>query len=101
MNQGIMSDRHIVADYGLGFLERTVDHGPVLHVHFIAHPDTVYIAADDGVEPNAAIITHDHISYNSGIWGQETVGTKLGEFAFYVEDQGHVLCFVKGSESRQ
>lgn len=89
MHQGIMSDRHIIPDYGLGFLVGTVDHRTILHIYLVAHPDTVHIATDHGIEPYTAVIAHDHIAHDSGIRSQKTIGTELGEFTVYVQNQGH------------
>jgi hypothetical protein len=37
----------------------------------------VNITPDNGAEPNAAIVAHDYITNDSGIFGQETSFTKF------------------------
>lgn len=78
MHDRVVPDGHIITDDGLCLLIRAVEYGPILYIDFIADPDTVDVAADDGIEPDAAVVSHDHIAYYSGIRRYKTSCAKLG-----------------------
>jgi hypothetical protein len=51
--------------------------------------DAVHIASYDGVEPDAAIVTHLYVSDNGGVRGDETIFSKTGGFAFNRKYRSH------------
>src|SRR5690606_20151995 len=65
VDDSIVTYRYIVADSGACSLVGAMNHRSVLHVYFVSHSDEVYIAPHHGIEPDAAIITHDYIANNS------------------------------------
>ncbi len=75
MNDGIMPDGNMIADDGLCFLIGAMYHGAVLYVHLFTDADAVHIAADNGIEPNAAVGADDHIAYDRCIRGYKTIFT--------------------------
>lgn len=82
MYNGIMPDGNIVPDDRFGFVHGGMDDRTILYVYLIAHADTVYVAANNGIEPETALVTRDYIPNNGGIGCQETVGPKLRVSAF-------------------
>jgi hypothetical protein len=86
---GMMAYGHIIADGGSVFLVSAVDTGPVLHIYFVPDADKIHIATHNGVKPETAIVTGNHIAHNGGIGGNEIVVAKLGEFFFYGKYDGH------------
>jgi hypothetical protein len=71
-----------------------VDNGPILHIYLVSEADAVNITPHHGIEPYTAIVTHHHIAGNGGIWGNETVVSKLWHNIFYREDIAHVYIFL-------
>jgi len=63
--------------------------GAILHIYLIADPDKVYITSHYRIEPEAAIITCDHITYYSCIRSNEIVVAELREFGFYGKNGWH------------
>jgi len=57
-----MSDRHLVPDDERMGIVCDVQHAEVLNVCPIADPDIVHIATDHGMEPDTALVTHDHVT---------------------------------------
>jgi len=90
MNNGIMSNRHIVANGCPVFLVGAVNTGAVLHIHFITHFYKIHIPADHSIEPGTATVTHDYIANDGGVGGDEAIVTKLGVFVFDGENKGHI-----------
>src|SRR6266542_1014107 len=77
MYDGIMPYGNIIANIGWIFLIRTMNHRTILHIHFIANPYIMNIAADYRIKPNAAIVAHYHITDNSSIRSYKTIIAKL------------------------
>jgi hypothetical protein len=67
MHYRIMSDRYLIAYVGSGFLVGTMDDYPILNICLIAYPDLMHISSYHGIEPNRTFISHDYITYHSGI----------------------------------
>ena len=82
MNNGIMANGNIVANYGLCFFKGAVDHRPILDINFIAHPDAVHITPHHGVKPDTALVTHYHVAHNGGIGRNKTTFTPFGKIFF-------------------
>src|SRR5688572_11908790 len=82
MNDRVMPNGYIIANRCTAFLERTMNDSTILHIHFISHPDEIYITTDNGVEPETAIIPCNYISDNGGVGSNIAVGAKGGEFVF-------------------
>lgn len=91
MNDGQMSDAHIVADDGLRFFEGAMDDCIVLDINAVADADGINIAADNGVEPNRAVVAHNHIPYQGGIGGDETVLSHHRKNTMYGKNAGHAF----------
>ena len=83
MNNSIMTYRYIITNSCAIFLVRTMNTGAVLYIHFVAHFNKIYISSDHRIEPDTAIVTHDHITDNSSIGSNKTIVSKLGVFVFY------------------
>jgi hypothetical protein len=77
MNDCIMTDRHIVADNGFRSQEGGVDHGAILHVYLVSHPDAVHISTNHRIKPYTALVSGNHITNNSGVWRKKTMLTEL------------------------
>jgi hypothetical protein len=73
MYQCIVSDGDIVSDDRFRFLIGAVYHRSVLYVDVVANGDAVYISPHNRVKPNAAMVTHNDFSYNSGVLCQVTI----------------------------
>jgi hypothetical protein len=78
MNDGVVSDTHVVANSSWCFLVGTMDDGTVLNVAAIAHSDIMYVAPHHGIEPNGTIIAHDYVAYYGGIRRLPAMLPKLG-----------------------
>jgi len=63
--------------------------GTILHIDFIAHADAVYISAQYCIEPHTAIVTHNYIAHDSGIWSKVAVTSNGRKNAFDRKDQRH------------
>jgi hypothetical protein len=77
--------------------------GAILNVYLVPHTDEIHISPHYGIEPNAAIITHDHITNNRGIGSQKAIISKLRMFILYRKQYRHknvlmqiieFICFV-------
>lgn len=79
----VVTHGYVVAYLDGGLLVQGVKHASVLYVHAIAHAYAVYIASDNGAEPDATIAPHYHITYDGCVVGEETVLAHLGSEASY------------------
>src|SRR4051794_27776290 len=77
MNNGIMTYRNITADIGWVFLVCTMNYSSILYIYFIAHFYIMHIPTHNGIKPNAAILSHYYIAYNSSIRSHKTIIAKL------------------------
>ena len=68
-----------------------MNNGSVLYIHLIAHAYAVYVTSQYSIEPNAAIIAHDHVPNNCGIWCDETIFSKRWVYIIYREYNRHVV----------
>jgi hypothetical protein len=84
MYKGVMTNRNIVANNGFGAFIRAVNDGAILYIYFISYAYAVYIAPHHGIEPDAAIIAHYNIPYNSGIGRNKAVTSECGINPFNV-----------------
>src|SRR5689334_3522943 len=73
MHNGIVPYGNIVTNDSFCTLKCAMNNRPILHIHFVPHTNDIHIAAEHRVKPYAAIITHDHITYNGGVWRNETI----------------------------
>jgi hypothetical protein len=75
----------------------------VLDIDLIANTDKIDITSYDRVKPDAALITHDHVTNDGGIGCNETIITKLREFPFDRKNYWHrlFLNFKQGYSTRQ
>ena len=83
MHQCIVPNGYIVADNGFAALVRAMDDGTILHIDLVAQADAVDIAADNGVEPHTARITHFHVAHNSSVGCNKAGFAPAGCFVFY------------------
>ena len=61
----------------------------ILDVYLVTDPDDVYIATQNCIEPNTAIITHDNISNDCCIRSKETVVPELWIYPVYMHYYSH------------
>jgi hypothetical protein len=99
MDNGIMSNRNIIAYVDRPFLISTMDDGPVLDVDIIPYPDVMNITSYNCVEPYTAIISYDNITGDGRIIGQETMISEPWENSFYCFDQCHWSGYISRSLS--
>src|ERR1700683_3478915 len=67
MNDGIVTDRNIVAYDDLRLLISRMNHYPILDIHLVTDMDAPHVSPHDSVEPNAAVITDLHPANDSSI----------------------------------
>jgi hypothetical protein len=96
MNNRMMPDRNIIPNCCAALLKRAMNTGAVLDVYFVPDPDEIDIASYNRVEPDTAIIAHDHISDDRRVWSYECVAPKLGLLVFYRKYDGHGLGIESG-----
>jgi len=100
MHYGVVPYTHIIANNGWMFLIRTMDTGTILHIYFIAHFYVVYIAPYHCVEPNTALVAHDYIAHNSGVWCNKCVVSKMGVLSKHRQYYRHKKdCGIEGRKS--
>ena len=58
-------------------------YGAILQVYFLAHTNAVYITPHYCIEPYAALVTHNYITYNCSVWGYKTITSPLWMKIFY------------------
>jgi len=75
MNNGIVPDRNIVAYDRLGSFKSAMQDRAILYVYFIPYANAVNITSDNGIEPDAAVPSHNDITDNCGIGCNEAVLT--------------------------
>ena len=68
-----MPDRHVIAKGDRGFLVERVENRTVLDVAMLTDGDSIHIAAQHGVEPQARSFSHRHIADNRGVLCHEHV----------------------------
>ena len=68
-----------------------MDAGTILYVDFISNPDEIYVATYHCIEPNAAIIAHDHVAHNCGIRSNKAIYSELGMFVFNRKYDWHII----------
>jgi hypothetical protein len=66
MDDGIMSDTHIVPDDCLTSFISAMDDGTILDVYTLSHAYAIHISASHTIEPEAAFISTYHISDEIG-----------------------------------
>ena len=77
VHYGSVPYRYVVADDGAGSLVGSVNYGSILNIDLITDTDAVDIPANDGLKPNAALVAHDNIAYNSSVFCEVTICAKL------------------------
>ena len=81
----VVTNRNIITNCCAASLVCTMNAGAILDIHLISDTDKIDIAANDSVEPYTAVVTHDHIADDRGVWCYEYVGAELRVFIFYGE----------------
>ncbi|KAF5037095.1 hypothetical protein DSECCO2_568300 [anaerobic digester metagenome] len=71
----------------------------VLNIYIAANADGMHIAADDRIEPHRAVVAHDHVAGNGGIFSYHAIGAKFGQYPFHFFDQCHQNEFLQRYES--
>jgi hypothetical protein len=89
-----MTYGNIVSDNCFCLLISAMDNASILNIHFISDPDTVHISTYHGVEPDTAIVSYYHITYDSSIGGYIYIFSKSGRNAFNRKNDRHDLLFV-------
>jgi hypothetical protein len=74
---------NIIPDDRLGPFIGAMQYSSILNIDLIANPDLVHVSTNDGIEPNAAIISHYSISDNRRIGSQKTIEAETRRYAFY------------------
>ena len=92
MDDHIVTDRHVITDFGDRFLVQGVNDAIVLNIDAITDGDCVHVAAQDGVEPNAAIVTHGNIAHNDCAVSEEAVLSDFGVKSPYFFYDSHMFC---------
>jgi hypothetical protein len=67
--------------------------GAILHIHFVAHFNVMYIAANDRVEPKTALVAGHHIAHDGSIGSDKAIGAEMGRNTFYGKNDGHKFTF--------
>jgi hypothetical protein len=93
MDDGIVTDAHLITNDGAGLLVCTVDHGPVLDIDHISYAYRVHVAPDNGIKPDTAVISKDYVAYNGGIWRDIAVFAELREHTLYGKNYRHFGIF--------
>jgi hypothetical protein len=60
-----------------------MDYHPVLNIHVISYPYVMNVAANHGIEPNAAIVAQNNIAREGGIVGKKAPFAPFGINSFY------------------
>jgi len=94
MHDGIVPDRHIIADDGLGLFECAVDHSTILDIDPVTYAYRIDIAPDDGAPPHGAIIAHDDITDDDCVVSEEDVFAKGWVEVVDGSDDGHKRKFL-------
>src|SRR4030095_6581868 len=82
VHNGVVTNRNIISDRCTGSFECTMNARSILDIYFITYADEIHIAANHCIEPDAAVVTHDHITNDSGVGSNETIFSKLRVFVF-------------------
>src|SRR5690554_2895497 len=77
MDHHVVPDRDIITNDGYRFLIECVNNGAILNVDSVADTDGVDITPQHGIEPDAAVVTDDHITNDCGVVGQIIVFSHL------------------------
>lgn len=62
----MMPDCDVIANDEWTGIVSHMEHAKVLDIRPFSEPDVVHIASDHGVEPNAAMFSHDDIADHDG-----------------------------------
>ena len=76
----IMTNGDVVADMGWTSLVGDVDAATVLNVGAVTNGNGGYVATNDGIEPNGALVAHSNVTDNGGV---------LTEIALFAPTGGH------------
>jgi hypothetical protein len=83
MQRNTVADGNVVAQNARRFAVESMDTRVVLDVRAIANLHEMYIATNDGIEPNRAVVAHFHVAHYRGT---------LAEVAMFAESgSGHPL----------
>ncbi len=77
MDDRVVGNRNVVPNGDRGFQVGTMDDSAILDIHVITYPYCMDIPTDHGVEPDAAMVSYNHITREGGIVCQKTVFTNL------------------------
>ena len=74
-----------------------MNNGAVLDVNPVAHPNVVYIAPDNCIEPNTALISHNNIPHNDRVLRDKTLFSEYRGFApdFLYDRHASLLFYLK------
>lgn len=85
----VVTDADIVADHDGCLLIGAMYDCSILYVHLVSYPYRVNIPTNHGIEPNAAVITHDNIPDYRGIGCDKAIVPECGRDTFDRKDDGH------------
>ncbi|GAB2665912.1 hypothetical protein GCM10027036_19290 [Flavihumibacter cheonanensis] len=66
-----------------------MQHSTVLYIDFVTNANTVNISAYNCIEPDTALISHNYITYNSGIRGNKAILAELRVNSVDMKDGWH------------
>ena len=90
MNNGIVSNGYMITNFSRCTFISSMNNSSVLNVYMIPNLNAVDITANDGVKPNAAPITHQHIADKGGVIRHKAILSVFRGLATYRFDE-HVL----------
>ena len=93
MNGGVVTDAHVILDFGRSNAVGHMHAGSVLHVDTVAHVYMSHITAHHGVEPDGTFIAHHHFAHNGGILAEITFFSPFWGKSFYRFYQCHFSLF--------
>src|SRR5919107_544486 len=70
--------------------------GSILYIYFVAYADAVNVSAYNGIEPDAAIVTHRNITYNSCVRCEKAIFTKHRDLTFHRKNYRHKIVVYLG-----
>jgi len=78
----IMTNGNVISNCCARSFKCTVNTGSILDIYLIADANKIYIATNNCIKPDTSVITHDHVTHDSGVGSDETIFSKLWIFVF-------------------
>ena len=84
MNDGIVRNRHLIANERARLLVGAMDHRTILNIGVISNSDFIHIASNHCVEPNGTVFSQFHIPYHGSVGCQPAVFTHFRSDSIYL-----------------